>query len=168
LCGDNTTDRRASHPGTPPDKGGVGHDKMKKSSITEFGLVKDDIEKKVRFNEELDENINYDIEESDNIDDFSDRNITDIRQMVQETPLKANPEKIRWEILSKNENPSVMDLLKANQDKIYWSYLSRNKNIFVSIEEMAVVIQRAFRKSKRYAEWSGHPDRLFKQGYFKI
>jgi hypothetical protein len=82
---------------------GVGHDKMKKSSITEFGLVKDDIEKKVRFNEELDENINYDIEESDNIDDFSDRNITDIRQMVQETPLKPNTKKVPVKIGKKVE-----------------------------------------------------------------
>lgn len=84
---------------------GDGHDKMKKSSITEFGLVKDDIEKKVRFNEELDENINYDIEESENsdMDDFSDRNITDIRQMVQETPLKPNPKKVPVKIGKKVE-----------------------------------------------------------------
>ena len=82
---------------------GDGHDKMKKSSITEFGLVKDDIEKKVRFNEELDENINYDIDENDEIDEFSDRNITNIRQMVQETPLKPNTKKVPVKIGKKVE-----------------------------------------------------------------
>ena len=73
---------------------GDGHDKMKKSSITEFGLVNDDKEQKVRFNEELDENINYDIDEFDNDDsnNFSEgsQSVTNIRKMVQETPLKAN------------------------------------------------------------------------------
>ena len=77
---------------------GDGHDKMKKSSITEFGLVKDDIEKKVRFDEDYNERMNYDIEESESDnegDDFSDRNISNIRQMVKETPLKPNPEKTK-------------------------------------------------------------------------
>jgi hypothetical protein len=78
---------------------GDGHDKMKKSSITEFGLVNDDMEQKVRFNEELDENINYDIDEFDNDDsnNFSEesRSVTNIRKMVQETPLKANTEKTK-------------------------------------------------------------------------
>jgi hypothetical protein len=102
--------------------------------------------------------------------------------------LKANPEKINWHWLSANTNPEAMDLLKSNQEKINWAWLStnssaidilkanpekidwhslsRNKNIFVNLNEMAVVIQSAFRKSKMYAEWSGHPDRLLKQGYF--
>ena len=78
---------------------GDGHDKMKKSSITEFGLVNDDMEQKVRFNEELDENINYDIDEFENDDsnNFSEgsRIVTNIRKMVQETPLKANTDKTK-------------------------------------------------------------------------
>ncbi len=75
-------------------------------------------------------------------------------------------EKLDWVYLS--ANPNAIELLKANPEKIKWNGLSKNKNIFINLEETAITIQRAFRKSKRYAEWSGHPDRLLKQGYFKI
>ena len=78
--------------------------------------------------------------------------------------LKAKPEKINWSWIS--ANPSAIDLLKANPEKINWKRLSANENIFINLESTAITIQRAFRKSKMYAEWSGHPDRLLKQGYF--
>ena len=40
--------------------------------------------------------------------------------------LKANPDNIHWEGLSRNRNPRAIDLLKANPDKIHWGYLSTN------------------------------------------
>jgi hypothetical protein len=61
-----------------------------------------------------------------------------------------------------------MKLLRENQEKISWKNFSMNENIFINLEEIATTIQRAFRKSKRYAEWHYHPDRLLKQGYFNI
>ena len=61
-----------------------------------------------------------------------------------------------------------MELLLETPEKINWNFLSANKNIFINLNEMATTIQNAFRKSKRYAEWCYHPDRLFKQGYFNL
>ena len=40
--------------------------------------------------------------------------------------LKENPEKINWDMLSINKN--AIELLKANPDNINWKYLSRNLN----------------------------------------
>jgi hypothetical protein len=40
--------------------------------------------------------------------------------------LRANPEKIRWQILS--TNPNAIDILRDNPDKIDWDLLSQNHN----------------------------------------
>jgi hypothetical protein len=42
--------------------------------------------------------------------------------------LKANPDKIDWSKLSENTNDLAIELLKANFDKIDWYWLSGNKN----------------------------------------
>ncbi len=42
--------------------------------------------------------------------------------------LKAYPDKINWNELSRNENPQIIELLKAYPDKINWNELSRNEN----------------------------------------
>ena len=42
--------------------------------------------------------------------------------------LKANPNKIEWNYLSKNPNPEAIKLLKANKYNIDWELLSANPN----------------------------------------
>jgi len=79
--------------------------------------------------------------------------------------LLENPGRIMWGLLS--ANPAAIDLLRANQDKIDWYVLSRNPAIFENPEEAATKIQQGFRKSKGYAEWAYHPERLASQGYFE-
>ena len=45
---------------------------------------------------------------------------------------------------------------------------NKNKGIFDDLNDSAKTIQRAFRKSRGYAEWAYHPDRLNLHGYFDI
>ena len=43
--------------------------------------------------------------------------------------LKANPDKINWDVISKNPSPSVIELLKENpHEEIDWEQLSANPN----------------------------------------
>jgi hypothetical protein len=80
--------------------------------------------------------------------------------------LRENPDRIHWRNLSRN--PNAIELLRDNPDKIDWDYLSCNPNIFINPDEHARTIQKAFRKSRGYAMWSGHPDRLKTQGFFDM
>ena len=72
--------------------------------------------------------------------------------------LRQNMGSINWMDLS--YNPSAINLLKQNPQNIDWYQFSGNPSIFVNLDECARKIQKAFRKSKKYAEWDGHPDRL--------
>ena len=42
--------------------------------------------------------------------------------------MTANPDKIRWSLLS--ANPNAIELLKENQDNIGWAFLMLNPSIF--------------------------------------
>ena len=74
--------------------------------------------------------------------------------------------KIMWSAFSCN--PSAIRYLQRDVSKISWFGLSINPAIFVSLDECARVIQGAFRKSRDYAAWAGHPDRLRAQGFFNL
>jgi hypothetical protein len=51
------------------------------------------------------------------------------------------PDKINWEILSKNSN--AMHLLKKNPDKIRWYYLSENPSIFeIDMNQMKIELTK--------------------------
>jgi hypothetical protein len=80
--------------------------------------------------------------------------------------LRENPHRIHWQNLSLN--PNAIDLLRENPHRIYWGCLTRNPNIFINQGEHARTIQIAFRKSRGYAEWAWHPDRLKAQGFFDL
>jgi len=80
--------------------------------------------------------------------------------------LRENSERISWEWLSCN--PTAINLLRENPEKIIWYNLSQNPNIFVNLDNCARTIQSAYRKSKKYAEWAYHPDRLISQGFFEL
>jgi uncharacterized protein YlzI (FlbEa/FlbD family) len=80
--------------------------------------------------------------------------------------LRENPHRIHWQNLSLN--PNAIDLLRENPDRIDWDYLSRNPNIFIKTDACVRTIQTAFRKSRGYAEWAGHPDRLKAHGFFDL
>ncbi len=58
--------------------------------------------------------------------------------------LKANPNKINWDFLSKNSNPEAIQILKANPDKINWWALSQNPNIFY--DEYEAIAKDYFRE----------------------
>jgi hypothetical protein len=47
-----------------------------------------------------------------------------------------------------------------------FEFVMKLKRAFTTPDKHASKIQRAFRKSRGYAEWSGHPDRLKAQGFF--
>jgi hypothetical protein len=64
--------------------------------------------------------------------------------------LKANPEKIDWEILS--ENPGAIELLKANPEKIDWKILSGNPN--------AIELLKANPKNIDWFVLSGNPNAI--------
>ena len=49
-----------------------------------------------------------------------------------------------------------------------FEFISRFRKAFTGPDTHASKIQRAFRKSQGYAEWSGHPDRLKAQGFFEL
>jgi hypothetical protein len=48
--------------------------------------------------------------------------------------LKANPDKINWELLSYNPNPISLQWLSEAPDKIDWFNLSRNPNAISLLE----------------------------------
>ena len=47
-----------------------------------------------------------------------------------------------------------------------FEFVMKLKKAFIPHDKHASKIQRAFRKSRGYAEWSGNPDRLKAQGFF--
>jgi hypothetical protein len=49
-----------------------------------------------------------------------------------------------------------------------FEFVMKLKKAFMTPGEHAKKIQRAFRKSRRYAEWAWHPDRLKAQGFFEL
>jgi hypothetical protein len=49
-----------------------------------------------------------------------------------------------------------------------FEFVMKLKKAFTPPDKYASKIQRAFRKSRGYAEWAGHPDRLKTQGFFEL
>jgi hypothetical protein len=49
-----------------------------------------------------------------------------------------------------------------------FEFVMKLKKAFTPHDKHASKIQRAFRKSRGYAEWAGHPDRLKTQGFFEL
>jgi hypothetical protein len=49
-----------------------------------------------------------------------------------------------------------------------FEFVMKLKRAFTPPDKHASKIQRAFRKSQGYAEWSGHPDRLKAHGFFEL
>ena len=49
--------------------------------------------------------------------------------------LKANPEKINWENLSRNPNPEAIELCKLKPNKLNWKWLSENPNAIELLKE---------------------------------
>ena len=49
-----------------------------------------------------------------------------------------------------------------------FEFVMKLKKAFTPPDKHASKIQRAFRKSRGYAEWAGHPDRLKAQGFFDL
>ncbi len=49
-----------------------------------------------------------------------------------------------------------------------FEFVMKLKKAFTPRDKHASKIQRAFRKSRGYAMWSGHPDRLKAQGFFDM
>jgi hypothetical protein len=51
--------------------------------------------------------------------------------------LRENPEKIHWEVLSKNPNPEAMKILKEHPEKIDLYDLSLNPGIWIDTYKVA-------------------------------
>jgi len=49
-----------------------------------------------------------------------------------------------------------------------FEFVMKLKRAFTTPDKHASIIQRAFRESRGYAEWAGHPDRLKAQGFFDV
>ena len=79
-----------------------------------------------------------------------------------------------------NSAPSMREELypvyKATLSKFYtytgpeypFEFVMKLKKAFTPLDKHASKIQRAFRESRGYAMWSGHPDRLKAQGFFDV
>ena len=79
-----------------------------------------------------------------------------------------------------NSAPSMREELypvyKATLSKFYtytgpefpFEFVCRLRRAFPNPDRHASIIQRAFRESRGYAMWSGHPDRLKAQGFFDM